>query len=270
MAVARDPKPRRGRGRPRAGESDGKSRILAAAEHEFSEHGYDGATTRAIAARAGVDAAAIHNHFGTKSDLFARVIDAPIRPDKALPEILEGPSDEVGERIVRYLLETLDDPAVRRRAVTMLRTGVGNRVMTPMLAGFLEREVISRRAAARLARRQSDRRLAARPLRAEAAGPGRYVERRARSAHRSDHSVLPGGLTARPDARLRQLDVVSPSPSENLGGAGRSAVVMRGVGLRGAAGVGTPPAPAVMHNYGIPGDLPLPRPSNRGPGADLP
>ena len=26
----------------------------------------------------------------------------------------------------------------------MLRTGVGNRVMTPMLAGFLEREVISR------------------------------------------------------------------------------------------------------------------------------
>lgn len=144
MAVARDPKPSRGRGRPRAGESDGKSRILAAAEHEFSEHGYDGATTRAIAARAGVDAAAIHHHFGTKSDLFARVIDAPIRPDKALPEILEGPSDEVGERIVRYLLETLDDPAVRRRAVTMLRTGVGNRVMTPMLAGFLEREVISR------------------------------------------------------------------------------------------------------------------------------
>lgn len=134
----------RGRGRPRAGESDGRTRILEAASHEFSEHGYDGATTRAIAARAGVDPAAIHHHFGTKSDLFAEVIGAPMRPDRALPEILDGPIDGVGERIVRYILTALEDPVTRNRAVTIVRSGVGKRAMTPLLATFLEREVIRR------------------------------------------------------------------------------------------------------------------------------
>lgn len=144
----RSPLPaRRGRGRPRSGEASGRERILTAAAAEFSENGYDGATMRAIAARAGVDAAAIHHHFGTKADLFTAVLDLPIRPDRALPELLAGPRDEVGERIVRYLLVTLEGEDVRRRVVAMLRTGVGNRAMTPLLAGFLEREVIRRVAA---------------------------------------------------------------------------------------------------------------------------
>ncbi|WP_156761656.1 TetR family transcriptional regulator [Microbacterium karelineae] len=134
----------RGRGRPRAGESDGRERILEAAAHEFAEHGYDGATTRAIAARAGVDPAAIHHHFGKKADLFAEVIGAPMRPDRALPAILDGPIDGVGERLVRYILTALEDPTTRTRAVTLLRSGVGKRAMTPMLASFLEREVIRR------------------------------------------------------------------------------------------------------------------------------
>lgn len=138
------PPPRRGRGRPRAGEASGRDRILRAAAAEFEERGYDGATTRAIAARAGVDPAAIHHHFGTKSDLFAAVIDIPIRPDRALPEILAGPLDQVGERAVRYILTELERPVVRRRAVTMLRTAVGNRAMTPLFATFLEHEIIRR------------------------------------------------------------------------------------------------------------------------------
>lgn len=141
--MATHPLPKR-RGRPRAGATDGRRRILDAASHEFAERGYDGATTRAIAARAGVDAAAIHHHFGTKADLFAEVVGVPMRPDRALPEILDGPLDTVGVRIVRYILTTLEDRSVRNRAVTLLRAGVGNRAMTPLLATFLEREVIHR------------------------------------------------------------------------------------------------------------------------------
>ena len=110
------PAPKRRRGRPRAGESDARDRILAAAIEEFGGAGYDGATIRGIAARAGVDSALIHHHFGTKADLFGAVIDAPMRPDLALPEILAGPRDEVGERIVRYVLETWEVPEARRRA----------------------------------------------------------------------------------------------------------------------------------------------------------
>lgn len=138
------PTPKRRRGRPRAGESDARERILAAAVEEFGEAGYDGATIRGIAARAGVDSALVHHHFGTKADLFGETIRAPMRPDLALPEILAGPRDEVGVRIVRYILETWEQPEVRRRGVVLLRTAIGNKLTTPLLAGFLSRELLSR------------------------------------------------------------------------------------------------------------------------------
>ena len=138
------PAPKRRRGRPRAGQSDARERILTAAMDEFGELGYDGATMRGIAGRAGVDSALVHHYFGTKADLFGETVGAPMRPDLALPGILAGPGDEVGERIVRYLLETWEDPDVRRRGVALLRTTIGNKLTTPLLAGFLSRELLSR------------------------------------------------------------------------------------------------------------------------------
>lgn len=142
------PTPKRRRGRPRRGESDARERILAAAIDEFGEFGYDGATVRGIAARAGVDAALVHHHFGTKADLFGETVGAPMRPDLAVPDILAGPREEVGVRIVRYVLEAWEDTEVRRRGVVLLRTAVGNRLTTPLLAGYLSRELLSRVAAA--------------------------------------------------------------------------------------------------------------------------
>ncbi|MHC2997785.1 TetR family transcriptional regulator [Microbacterium sp. HJ5] len=138
------PAPKRRRGRPRAGESDARERILAAAIDEFGEAGYDGATIRGIAARAGVDSALVHHHFGTKADLFGETVGAPMRPDLAIPEILAGPRDEVGERIVRYVLDAWEQPDVRRRGVVLLRHAIGNKLTTPLLAGFLSRELLAR------------------------------------------------------------------------------------------------------------------------------
>ncbi|SFS14717.1 transcriptional regulator, TetR family [Microbacterium sp. cf046] len=141
------PTPKRRRGRPRGGESDAQQRIIAAAVDEFGELGYDGATMRAIAARAGVDSALVHHYFGTKADLFAQTVGAPMRPDLDIPALLEGPQDALGERIVRYVLDAWERPETRKRGVTLLRTGVGNRLTTPLLAGFLQRELIGRIAA---------------------------------------------------------------------------------------------------------------------------
>lgn len=148
MAEYAVPAPRRRRGRPRAGESDARERILAAAVEEFAAAGYDAATIRGIAARAGVDPALVHHHFGTKADLFGEAVHAPMRPDLALPEILEGDRDRVGERIVRYLLETWEKPDVRKRGVVLLRAAIGNRLTTPLLTEFLSRELLSRLARA--------------------------------------------------------------------------------------------------------------------------
>ncbi len=136
------PKPRR-RGRPRGG-SDARDRILAAAADEFGAHGYDAATMRAIATRAGVDAALVHHYFGTKADLFAAAVGMPLRPDRAVPLILAGPREEVGAGIVRFVLEQMEDAGTRKRAVALLRTSIGNRMATPLLAEFLQRELIGR------------------------------------------------------------------------------------------------------------------------------
>ncbi|MGF6824725.1 AcrR family transcriptional regulator [Microbacterium sp. ZKA21] len=134
--------PRR-RGRPRGG-TDSRARIIAAAVDEFGEGGYDGSTIRSIAARAGVDSALVHHYFGTKADLFAEAVGMPLRPDVDVPAILAGSRDEVGERLVRYILEAFEDPDVQRRGVMLMRTAIASKLTTPMLAGFLSRELIGR------------------------------------------------------------------------------------------------------------------------------
>ncbi|ALX66344.1 TetR/AcrR family transcriptional regulator [Microbacterium sp. XT11] len=134
--------PRR-RGRPRGG-SDSRERIIAAAVEEFGDRGYDAATVRSIAARAGVDSALVHHYFGTKADLFAEAVGVPIRPDVDVPGIIAGPRDEVGERLVRYVLDAFEQPEVRRRGVMLIRTALGSTLTTPLLRGFLTRELIGR------------------------------------------------------------------------------------------------------------------------------
>ena len=131
------------RGRPR-GVSDARARIIAAAVEEFGEHGYEAATIRLIAARAGVDSALVHHYFGTKADLFAEAIGIPLRPDIDVPGILAGPRDEIGERLIRYVLQAFEQPDIRRRGVMLLRTAIGSKLTTPLLAGFLSRELLSR------------------------------------------------------------------------------------------------------------------------------
>lgn len=133
----------RGRGRPKGG-SDSRERILSAAVAEFGERGYESATIRSIAARAGVDSALVHHYFGTKADLFAEAADVPLRPDVVVPLILNGPRDEAGERIVRYILEAFEHDDTRRRGVMLLRTAVGSKLATPLIVGFLSKELLPR------------------------------------------------------------------------------------------------------------------------------
>lgn len=53
--------------------ADRRTAILDAAEAEFSAHGFDGVTLRAIAKRAGVDLALPNYYFGPKKELFDAV-----------------------------------------------------------------------------------------------------------------------------------------------------------------------------------------------------
>lgn len=138
---------RRGRGRPRKGAVDAREQILVAASEEFTENGYEAATIRAIASRAGVDPALVHHYFGNKPDLLAAVLGSPFRPDQGIPVLLDGPADQTGERIVRYILTTWDNPKVRKRTALLLRSALTTPATTALVAGFLQRELLDKVAA---------------------------------------------------------------------------------------------------------------------------
>lgn len=141
-----DTVPARPRGR-RGGGADSRAEIIAAAGSEFLSHGYEGASVRAIARRAGVDPALVHHYFGGKADLFAESIRAPIRPDRIVTEILRGPRDQVGDSLVRMLLSTMEDGRTRDRVIGLIRTALGHDFAATMLRQFLFREVFHRIAA---------------------------------------------------------------------------------------------------------------------------
>jgi AcrR family transcriptional regulator len=102
------PTPGRRRGR-RPGGEDTKAVLLAAASEVFTEQGYEGATVRAIAKRAGVDPAMVNHWFGGKEGLFAKaVLQLPIDPKEILRKLVDGDPEQTGERIVRTFLTVWD------------------------------------------------------------------------------------------------------------------------------------------------------------------
>ena len=74
--TASDAPRRRGR---RPGGADTRAELLDAARAEFAERGYDGATVRVIADRAGVDPAMVNHWFGGKEALFTAALRHPDR-----------------------------------------------------------------------------------------------------------------------------------------------------------------------------------------------
>lgn len=57
-----------------------KARILDAAETLFMEQGFEGASLRALTAKAGVNLAAVNYHFGSKEELFEAVLSRRLDP----------------------------------------------------------------------------------------------------------------------------------------------------------------------------------------------
>jgi AcrR family transcriptional regulator len=125
-----------------------REEILSAARTTFAESGYEGATLRRIAGRAGVDPSLIVHHFGGKEQLFAAAHDLPVDPGRIASVIGDGPASEMGMRVARFTLGGLavdGSPAVslmraastHGSAAVMLREFV-DRVMIDPVAGMIE------------------------------------------------------------------------------------------------------------------------------------
>jgi AcrR family transcriptional regulator len=128
------------RGRRPAG-ADTRSALVAAARAVFAEQGYDGATVRSIATRAGVDAAMVNHWFGGKEGLFAEaILDLPIKPNDILALLHAGPVDELGPRIVRTFLTVWDDTGGEHFA-GLVRSVTGHEAAAHVLRDFFLKHV---------------------------------------------------------------------------------------------------------------------------------
>jgi len=63
---------------------DSRERIIDQAEALFAKQGYDGTSTRQIAARAGISIQTLHYHCGSKSELYNLILERSIMPVTAM------------------------------------------------------------------------------------------------------------------------------------------------------------------------------------------
>ncbi len=83
-------------GRPRDGNpAETRRGILRAAEESFAAAGFVGATTRRVAARAGVNVATLHYHFGNKEKLYRAVLDAASGAELTVPGAGKTPAERL-------------------------------------------------------------------------------------------------------------------------------------------------------------------------------
>ena len=143
------PGPRRA-GR-RAGESRTREAILDAARRSFGEHGYDGATIRAIASAAGVNPALVHHFYGTKEGLFAAAMRLPVLPSEIIARAFGAARDRLGddfrahlgEIMVATMLRVWDTTEVRTAFLGLLRSAATTDQGLAMLREFITSTILA-------------------------------------------------------------------------------------------------------------------------------
>jgi AcrR family transcriptional regulator len=131
----------------RPGESGTREAIADAARRRFAELGYDRTTIRGIAEEAGVDPALVVHFFGSKQELFLKVMELPFEPEEIVPQVLEGPKSEAGVRLARFAVGMIENQDSRN-----VLTGVLRAAASEPHAAELARELVANRVVAAFAR----------------------------------------------------------------------------------------------------------------------
>ena len=116
---------------------------MDAAREAFAERGYDGATVRMIAERAGVDPAMVNHWFGGKEALFTASLNIPIDPATLFPQLLAGDPEHLGERLVERFL-TVWDATGGAPLASLIRSVASHEAAARMLREFVSRVILAR------------------------------------------------------------------------------------------------------------------------------
>ncbi|MGW7209464.1 TetR/AcrR family transcriptional regulator [Streptomyces sp. NPDC054837] len=136
----------RKRGRPPGTESaDTRDRILTAAREEFSERGYEKTSVRGIAKAAGVDPALVHHYFGTKEQVFEAAVEVAFSPAlKVRDVVLEGPLEDAGERMTRFIFGLWENPVTRKPLLAIIRSAVNNEAAAAVFRRLVATQLMRR------------------------------------------------------------------------------------------------------------------------------
>ncbi|MFM7210707.1 MAG: TetR family transcriptional regulator [Actinomycetota bacterium] len=121
---------------------------LAAARSVFATRGYARTTYKGIAAAAGIAPAVLRKYYDSKGAIFAAAVRLPTDPASAIPSLLAPGIDGLGERLVRFWLDTVGDQEVREDLMAMIRAGASAAQVNRSLQAYLEVNVIDRIVAA--------------------------------------------------------------------------------------------------------------------------
>ena len=132
--------PRTGR---RPGKSSSRDDILEAARKLFAERGYQGATMRAIAAEAGVDASLVVHFFGNKAALLGEAVEWPFDPEVEMPKLLVDGKHQAGRHLVALVVRTWDREGGRNPILTLVRAATTEPKAAEMLAAFLRERLFA-------------------------------------------------------------------------------------------------------------------------------
>jgi AcrR family transcriptional regulator len=110
---------------------------------EFTERGFDGATVRTIAQRAGMDPAMVNHWFGGKAALFVSALQLPVDPEDIVRRVLDGDPDQTAERILRTFLSVWDTNG-GGALTALVRSVSSHKAAARMMREFVSRVVFGR------------------------------------------------------------------------------------------------------------------------------
>ena len=139
MAVSNATETKRTGRRP--GETRTRDAILDAARTQFAARGFDRTSLRSVAAEAGVDQALIVYFFRSKIGLFIEAVELPIDPRAAIPAVVEGPREELGERVARFVIGVLQNDQARATVLAIVRAATSEPEAARMVRERLMQEL---------------------------------------------------------------------------------------------------------------------------------